>query len=90
MLTQLWLSGEMAKVAGIVYGKFTRCNPSSTRVHGRTLEDVLRERSQALSIPTLRGLTIGHVEDQTTVPIGCMAELDVEDGVLRLLEEPVK
>jgi muramoyltetrapeptide carboxypeptidase LdcA involved in peptidoglycan recycling len=33
---------------------------------------------------------IGHVEDQTTLPLGCLAELDAGAGTLRLLEAPVK
>ncbi|MCE5209389.1 MAG: hypothetical protein LLG42_13890 [Chloroflexi bacterium] len=34
-------------------------------------------------------LMIGQVEDQTTLPVGCLAELDVEAGTLRLLEAGV-
>ena len=32
---------------------------------------------------------IGHLDDQTTVPIGCEAELDVAAGTLTLLENAV-
>jgi muramoyltetrapeptide carboxypeptidase len=35
------------------------------------------------------GLMIGHVEDQATLPVGCLAELDAGAGTLTLLEEPV-
>ena len=33
---------------------------------------------------------IGHVDDQTTLPIGCLAELDAEAGTLTLLEPGVE
>jgi len=33
---------------------------------------------------------IGHVQDQTTLPLGCLAELDAGEGRLTLLEEPVR
>ena len=29
---------------------------------------------------------IGHINEQTTIPIGCEAELDVDAGTLTLLE----
>jgi muramoyltetrapeptide carboxypeptidase len=89
MLTQLWLSGNLQKAAGIVFGKFTE-HPKSEWAQNRLQEDVLAERVRALNIPAVAGLMIGHVDDQTTVPIGCLAELDAGAGTLTLLEEPVK
>jgi len=88
MLTQLWLSGELEKVAGIAFGKFTDPRPSEWE-QNRTLEEVLSERVIALNIPTLAGLMIGHVDDQATIPLGCLAELDADNGTLVLLENPV-
>jgi muramoyltetrapeptide carboxypeptidase len=89
MLTQLWLSGDLHKVAGVVFGKFTEPRPSEW-AQNRLQEDVLAERVRALGIPAVTGLMIGHVEDQTTIPIGCLAELDAGAGTLTLLEEPVE
>lgn len=87
MLTELWLSGHLQKVAGIALGKFT-----DTGGYGGnefSLEDVFRMRFEPLGVPTVRGLMIGHVEDQTTVPIGIEAELDADQGAIRLLEPAV-
>jgi muramoyltetrapeptide carboxypeptidase len=89
MLTQLWLSGSLEKVAGIVFGKFTDPRPSEWE-QNRGLEEVLAERVTALHIPALMGLMIGHVEDQATIPLGCLAELDAGAGKLLLLEEPIQ
>jgi muramoyltetrapeptide carboxypeptidase len=89
MLTQLWLSGSLDKVAGIVFGKFTEPRPSEW-AQNRLQEEVLSERVRALGIPAVMGLMIGHVEDQTTIPLGCMAELNASAGILTLLEEPVE
>ena len=88
MLTQLWLSGDLQKAAGVVFGKFTEHRPSEW-IQNRLQEDVLAERVRALRLPAVSGLMIGHVEDQTIVPTGCLAELDAGAGTLRLLEEPV-
>jgi muramoyltetrapeptide carboxypeptidase len=89
-LTQLWLSGSLDGVAGVAFGKFTRCEPSSSYVQNRVLEDILAERCRALRVPAVSGLMIGHVEDNTTLPIGCLAELDADAGTLTLLEAGVE
>jgi muramoyltetrapeptide carboxypeptidase len=89
-LTQLWLSGSLDGVAGVAFGKFTRCEPSASFVQNRVLEDILAERCRALGVPAVSGLMIGHVEDQTTLPIGCLAELDAGAGTLTLLESGVE
>jgi muramoyltetrapeptide carboxypeptidase len=89
MLTQLWLSGALAGVAGMAFGKFTGCEPSAFFLQNRPLEDILAERGRALGIPAVSGLMIGHIEDQTTLPVGCLAELDADAGTLTLLEPGV-
>jgi muramoyltetrapeptide carboxypeptidase len=89
MLTQLWLSGALAGVAGVAFGKFTNCDPSAFFLQNRALEDILAERCRALGVPAVSGLMVGHVEDQTTLPIGCLAELDADAGTLTLLEPGV-
>lgn len=88
MLTQLWLAGALQQAAGIVLGKFTEIRPAR-HAHQFTLEQVLRDRFAALGIPAVQGLMIGHVDDQTTVPIGCLAELDADARTLTLLEAAV-
>jgi muramoyltetrapeptide carboxypeptidase len=89
MLTQLWLSGALAGIAGVVFGKFTNCNPSPFFLQNRPLDDILTERCRALGVPAISGIMVGHIEDQTTLPIGCLAELDADAGTLTLLEPGV-
>ena len=67
MLTQLWFTGALKQVAGIVFGKFTEI-PPSTSTFQFSLEQVLAERSEFVGVPAVRGLMIGHVEKhQATV-----------------------
>jgi muramoyltetrapeptide carboxypeptidase len=87
-LTQLWLAGLLQQVVGIVLGKFTDCTPRSSGGWSLTLEQVLADRCLPLGIPVLRGLMLGHIDEQTIVPVGCEAALDVEAGTLTLLEMP--
>jgi muramoyltetrapeptide carboxypeptidase len=89
MLTQLWLSGALAGVAGVAFGKFTNCTSSPFFLQNRPLDDILAERCRALGVPAVSGIMVGHIEDQTTLPVGCMAELDADAGTLTLLEPGV-
>jgi muramoyltetrapeptide carboxypeptidase len=86
MLTQLVISGKLANAAGLIFGKFTDADDTSNTF---SLEHVLTDCGKPLGIPCARGLMIGHVADQTVVPIGVEAEFDAATGRLTLLESPV-
>lgn len=86
MLTQLWLAGRLQQAAGIVFGKFTKADDDGNTF---SIEEVLRMRCEPLGIPVIRGLMIGHVRDQTVVPVGLQARLDADAGTLQLLEAAV-
>lgn len=86
MLTQLRLAGKLNEVAGIAFGKFTEADTDENTF---SVEQVLRDRTADLEIPVVRGLMIGHVDDQTVIPVGAMAELDGDRGSLTLLESPL-
>src|SRR6266850_1116000 len=83
------LKGVLAGVAGVAFGKFTNCNSSPFFLQNRPLDDILAERCRALGVPAVSGIMVGHIEDQTTLPVGCLAELDADAGTLTLLEPGV-
>jgi muramoyltetrapeptide carboxypeptidase len=83
-LSHLWLAGCFQQVTGVIFGQFEACEEI-----GFTLHEILAERVRSLKIPSLYGLRFGHLEEFTTIPIGCEAELDVEAGTLTLLESAV-
>ena len=90
-LTHLWMAGKLSEVKGIIFGKFDTDVPYLAVWARRfTQEEVLAERCKELAIPAIFGMMIGHINDQTTVPIGCQAELDVDAGTLTLLEQAVQ
>ena len=87
MLTHLWLAGKLEQVAGIAFGKFTNASYGSNTF---SVEEVLRARCENLGIPVVKGLMIGHTQDQTVVPLGLTARLDADERKLTLLEMAVK
>lgn len=87
MLTQLRLSGKLARCAGIVVGHFTDADGGARP--RLAMETVLAEVLGDLGVPVLWGLACGHVADQGTLPYGVVAELDADAGTLELLEPAV-
>jgi muramoyltetrapeptide carboxypeptidase len=89
MLTQLRLAGKLQAAAGIIFGECEDCRqkdykPSfdSTFSLGEVVDNILGP----LRVPVLSGLTIGHTDDQLTLPLGVMAELDADKGELNIQE----
>lgn len=93
MLTQLRLAGKLEGAAGIVFGECHDCRPrefqpsfESTFSLGEVVDSILGE----LKVPVLYGLTIGHTDDQLTLPIGVEATLDADKGELVIEESGVQ
>jgi muramoyltetrapeptide carboxypeptidase len=89
MLSTLMLSGALARVAGVLLGGFTHCQPSEGSFGTLTLDEVFDDYFGGLGVPVLRGLPFGHVKRKLSFPLGVAAELDGDAGVLRLLEPAV-
>ncbi|MEO7651756.1 MAG: LD-carboxypeptidase [Bryobacteraceae bacterium] len=86
MLTHLRLAGKLDGVAGIVFGECSDCRSRDFKPSfsdgSFSLGEVLDEILGKLNIPVLAGLTIGHTNDQLTLPLGVMATLDTAKGEL--------
>ena len=88
MLTQLKLAGVLDRIAGLVFGRCTDCDPS--RSYGSlTLREVLTDHIAPLGIPAWYGSMIGHIKDKFTIPLGVQAEIDADQGTIKLLEPAV-
>ncbi|NEO27872.1 MAG: LD-carboxypeptidase [Kamptonema sp. SIO4C4] len=81
MLTQWRMSGVMQQVAGIALGRFSQCegNPGTW-----TVAEMLRDRLADLDIPIVSELPFGHDGANAALPVGQMATLDGDNGVLTL------
>jgi muramoyltetrapeptide carboxypeptidase len=81
MLQQLRLAGMLAGCAAIAFGHCSNCAEESDD-GARTLDEVLTETAEALGVPCIAGIPVGHIAEQWTLPLGADAELDV--GARRL------
>jgi muramoyltetrapeptide carboxypeptidase len=81
MLTQWRLCGALKKVRGIALGRFSRCEPLAG-IPSFSVEEVLRDRLQDLSLPMISDLPFGHDGVNAALPVGIMAHLDADAGIL--------
>jgi muramoyltetrapeptide carboxypeptidase len=85
MLQQLLLAGALVGVRGVAFGHCTSC-PEESDDGARRLADVVAEVADALAVPCVLGVPVGHIDDQWTLPLGLEAELDADTPALRLVE----
>ena len=71
------------RVAGIAYGQVTEGTEPGD-ASSRALDDVLREAADIAGVPAVAGIPLGHIDDQWTIPLGAMAELDAERRTLHV------
>jgi muramoyltetrapeptide carboxypeptidase len=92
MLTQLRLAGKFDQIAGLIFGECHDCKPNDyqpSMALPYSLGEVVDNLLGGLKIPVLSGLTIGHTDDQLTLPVGVMATLDADKGTLDITEAGV-
>jgi muramoyltetrapeptide carboxypeptidase len=87
MLRQLLLAGTLDAIAAVAFGHCTSCSEESDD-GARTLDEVLGEIADILGIPCISGIPVGHIPDQWTLPLGAMAELDVDGRRLSVMPGP--
>jgi len=88
MLSTLKLTGALDRLAGVVLGAFTRCEPGEG-FGTLTLDEVFDEHFLPLNVPVFRGAQFGHIRQKWTLPIGLPVEMDAQAGTLRMLAPAV-
>ncbi len=81
MLLQLQRADALAAVGGLAFGRFT--TPADDD-GSHPVGDVLTEYAEALGIPAVADLPFGHVEHNSTLPVGGWARLDASASTLTL------
>lgn len=84
MFSTLKLMGALDKVAGIIFGDCSDCNPGDG-YGSLTLDQIFDDYILPLKIPAYRGAMIGHIREQFIVPVGGKVEMDADAGTFRLL-----
>jgi muramoyltetrapeptide carboxypeptidase len=85
MLQQLRLAGIFRGCRALVFGQCTGCPEQADEDGARRLDDVIAETAEALDVPCLSGVPVGHIDDQWTIPLGAGAEVDADARALRVV-----
>jgi muramoyltetrapeptide carboxypeptidase len=83
-LTMLQNAGHLKGIRGVAVGRYYLCGSDSTTQGAWTTVDVLRDRLSRLGVPILGGLPLGHGDNTESVPLGTVATLDADDGILTI------
>jgi muramoyltetrapeptide carboxypeptidase len=73
MLTSLRLGGHLDRVAGVVLGEFSQCDPGPD---GRTAEEAITGCLLALGVPIVAGAPFGHGSVNHAFVLGRRARID--------------
>ncbi len=84
MLRQLLLAGCLDGCRAIAFGHCTACPEECDDDGRRSLAAVVTEIADALQVPALLGIPVGHIEDQWTIPLGATATMDADARTLEL------
>ncbi len=80
MLTYLRMTKILSGVAGIGFGSFS--GDICTSEWKNLLKDLVLERLKDYNIPILFDLPIGHISGNACIPLGYIATLNADDGIL--------
>lgn len=89
MLTHLRLNGVFEQISGLVLGSFNKCEAEEPEF-SFTLDEVFEQHFGQATFPVYQGAQFGHVRNKFTLPIGTMAEMDADQGSIRLIEAAVR
>lgn len=95
MLTQLWSSGNLGKLKGIVFGDFREKAPEPNAKPFDpsiefTMAQVLENVRLWVKCPIFTGGNFGHLHDKWTLPIGGIVEIDADRRTISLNEPVVR
>lgn len=82
-LMQLKLAGKLKGLAGVVFGRFSRCGAKISEVIKEAVDDVFEDSS----IPIISDFPFGHDGLNTAVTLGCRARID--SGTFSIVESLV-
>ncbi len=89
MLSTLMISGVLKRLAGVVLGAFTKCEPGDGNYGTLTLDEVFDDYFKPLNVPVYSGALFGHIKRKFTLPVGLDVEMDADAGSLRFLQPAV-
>ncbi len=92
LLNHMKQAGKFESCRGVFFDRLKDIEPSSYRpAFNNTLsvEQVIEDVFRDYDFPVCVGLSIGHIKEKPTLPLGVKTELDADSGKIALLEAAV-
>ncbi|MES2388070.1 MAG: LD-carboxypeptidase [Bacteroidota bacterium] len=84
MLMQLYRTGRLSAVKGIIAGDFYRMHNAGIGF-GKTMEEILKEYADLVKIPLLQHFPAGHAPENLPLIVGQVYNLNISDYACSLL-----
>jgi len=88
MLAHLEQAGVLNQISGFIFGKCTDCSGGTEPTF--SLMEVMDHYLSRYDVPAIYNADIGHEPDNFTIPVGAMAELEADEGLITLLQPAVR
>ena len=84
MMSQLYVSGILNQVAGIIIGIFSNCDANKYPDQGATVGEIINAWCKKIKVPCIKNFPYGHIDARCVLPIGQMATLDATNCKLHI------
>ena len=91
-LTHLDNAGKLEICAGIVFDRMKGVHPADFKpgyYSNLSMSQIIFERITPYNIPCAMGLSLGHIANKPTLPLGIEAEFNADTGRISILESAV-
>jgi muramoyltetrapeptide carboxypeptidase len=89
LVNQLKLMGAFKQLKGIILGAFTDCLEPDFTKRTLTLNEVIEDYFEKLSIPVIYNFPHGHINDLVTVPFGIDVSINASKHTVEFTENAV-
>lgn len=86
---QMKLAKIFDVVSGIILCNFTDCEENDPLKKSLSLNEVVYDYFSNLSKPVAYNLIHGHIKSKNTIPVGAMASVDCNKGIVEIIESCV-
>ena len=84
MLLQMRRAGKFDDCAGVIFGAFTRCEPSGESA-SFTVDEVIKSFAAEIKKPVAAGFQCGHILPTACLPLGAEVLLDADNAEINVM-----
>ena len=87
MMWQLWQSGLLKNVKGMVIGNLRHCEPTSPKQYDYSVRQVFEQYAKTHAVPVIYNFPVGHGSINGFLPLGVKAKINADNTNPQLIIE---